>query len=68
MTALADAVLPLVRTRADVWRWDIANACGDRMHEAVAILRQATEHDDPAEARFPRPTAQHLRSRLDQPS
>ena len=49
MTALADAVLPLVRTRADVWRWDIANAYGDRMHEAVAILRQAAEHDDPAE-------------------
>lgn len=49
MTALADAVLPLIRTRADVWRWNIADAHGDRMHEAVAILRQAAEDDDPAE-------------------
>ncbi len=49
MTALADAVLPLVRTRADVWRWNVANAHGARMHEAVAILRQAAEDDDPAE-------------------
>jgi hypothetical protein len=49
VTALADAVLPLIRTRADVWRWNIANAHGARMHEAVAILRQAAEDDDPAE-------------------
>jgi tetratricopeptide (TPR) repeat protein len=49
VTALADAVLPLVRTRADVWRWNIANAHGARMHEAVAILRQAAEDDDPGE-------------------
>jgi hypothetical protein len=32
VTALADAVLPLVRTRADVWRWNVANAHGERMH------------------------------------
>lgn len=49
MTALADAVLPLIRTRSDVWRWHIADAHGARMHEAVAILRQAAEDDDPAE-------------------
>jgi tetratricopeptide (TPR) repeat protein len=49
VTALADAVLPLIRTRADVWRWSIADAHGARMHEAVAILRQAAEDDDPAE-------------------
>jgi hypothetical protein len=49
VTALADAVLPLIRTRADVWRWNIADAHGARMHEAVAILRQAAEDDDPAE-------------------
>ena len=49
MTTLADAVLPLIRTRADVWRWNVANAHGARMHEAVAILRQALEDDDPAE-------------------
>jgi hypothetical protein len=49
VTALANAVLPLIRTRADVWRWNIADAHGARMHEAVAILRQAAEDDDPAE-------------------
>lgn len=49
MTALADAVLPLIRTRADVWRWNVADAHGARMHEAAAILRQAAEDDDPAE-------------------
>lgn len=49
MTTLADAVLPLIRTRADVWRYNVANAHGARMHEAVAILRQAVENDDPAE-------------------
>ena len=49
MTALADAVLPLIRTRADVWQWNIADAHGDRMLQAVAILRQAAEDDDPAE-------------------
>lgn len=49
MTALADAVLPLIRTRADVWRWNVANAHGSRMHEAVAILRRAAEGDDPAD-------------------
>lgn len=47
MTALADAVLPLIRTRADVWRWNVANAHGARMHEAVAILQQAAEDDAP---------------------
>ncbi|VEG47505.1 DUF6880 family protein [Mycolicibacterium chitae] len=49
MTALADTVLPLIRTRSDVWRWNIANAHGSRMHEAVAILQQAADHGDPAE-------------------
>lgn len=47
VTALADAVLPLVRTRADVWRWNVADAHGERMHDAVAILRQAAEDGDP---------------------
>ena len=49
MTSLADSVLPLIRTRADVWRWGVANEHGARMHEAVAILRQAAQDDDPAE-------------------
>lgn len=49
VTALADAVLPLIRTRSEVWRWNIADAHGEQMHEAVAILRQAAEDDDPAD-------------------
>jgi len=49
VTALADAVLPLIRTRAEVWQWNTANAHGDRMLEAVAILRQAAEDDDPVD-------------------
>jgi hypothetical protein len=49
VSALADAVLPLIRTRADVWRWSVANAHGAQMHEAVAILQQADEDDDPAD-------------------
>jgi hypothetical protein len=49
VTALVDAVLPLIRIRSDVSQRNIANAHGDQMHEAVAILRQAAEDDDPAE-------------------
>lgn len=45
MTALADAVLSLVRTGADVWQWNVANAHGDRMHQAVALLEQAVVDD-----------------------
>jgi hypothetical protein len=45
---LADAVLPLIRTRADVWRWSAANEHGRQMHEAVEILEQAAETEDPA--------------------
>ena len=48
MSDLAEAVLPLIRTRADLWRWSTANEHGRQMHEAVAILRQAAESDDPA--------------------
>ncbi|MBB2770713.1 UNVERIFIED_ORG: hypothetical protein GGE11_001626 [Mycolicibacterium obuense] len=49
MSVLADTILPLIRTRADVWRWNIADEHGARMHEAVEILRQAADVDDPAE-------------------
>ena len=47
---LADAVLPLIRTRADVWRWNAANEHGRQMHQAVEILEQAAETEDPAVA------------------
>jgi hypothetical protein len=49
VSALADAVLPLIRTRADVSRWDVANEHGDQMHQAVEILQAAVEFEDPAD-------------------
>jgi tetratricopeptide (TPR) repeat protein len=45
---LADAVLPLIRTRADLWRWPASNEHGRQMHEAVEILQRAAETEDPA--------------------
>ena len=48
MSDLAEAVLPLVRTRADLWRWSTANEHGRKMHQAVAILGKAAETEDPA--------------------
>ena len=48
MIELADAVLPLIRTRADLWRWSAANEHGRQMQEAVAILEEAAETEDPA--------------------
>jgi len=49
MTELADAVLPLIRTRADLSDWDTANDHGDRMHLAIDILEHATESGDPTD-------------------
>jgi hypothetical protein len=51
MSALADAVLPLIRTRADLYRWGDANAHGRQMHEAVDILESAIPTTGPAEIR-----------------
>ncbi len=48
MSDLADAVLPLIRTRADLWRWSAANEHGCQMLEAVAILEEASDSEDPA--------------------
>ena len=50
MTTFADAVLPLIRTRADLYRWSLANAHGRDMHEAVDILEAALPTTDPVEA------------------
>lgn len=47
MTDLADAVLPLIRTRSDIYRWSAANAHGRQMHEAIDLLEQATPTEDP---------------------
>ena len=49
MTDLADAVLPLIRTRTDLHRWSAANAHGRQMHEAVDLLEQAAATEDPAD-------------------
>ena len=49
MTDLADSVLPLIRTRADVHRWNVANQHGLLMHEAVDILEAAVADHDPQE-------------------
>lgn len=49
VTSLADAVLPLIRTRAELYRWSTANAHGRDMHEAVVILEAAIPSTDPAE-------------------
>ena len=45
---LADAVLPLIRTRSELWRWGAANAHGRQMHEAVDVL-EASQDRPPAE-------------------
>jgi hypothetical protein len=49
MTELADAVLPLIRTRADVGRWSSANEHGEQMNVAVDILEAAVTDGDPAD-------------------
>ena len=49
VTMLADAVLPLIRTRADLSRWSASNAHGRQMHEAVDNLEAAIPTTDPAE-------------------
>jgi tetratricopeptide (TPR) repeat protein len=39
---LADSVLPLIRTRrTDLYRWNVSNEHGSRMHEAVDALEEA---------------------------
>ena len=49
MSALADAVLPVIRTRTDLYRWSMANSHGRDMHQAVDILESAIPTTDPAE-------------------
>ncbi len=49
MSGLADAVLPLIRTRDDLWRWGASNEHGRQMHEAVDILEAGIPDSDPAE-------------------
>jgi len=49
VTDLADAVLPLIRTRADLYRWSASNEHGRQMDEAVDILEAAATTANPAE-------------------
>lgn len=49
VTSLADAVLPRIRTRSDLYRYSAANAHGRDMHDAVDILEAAIPTTDPAE-------------------
>lgn len=51
MPRLADAVLPLIRSRGDLHRYSAANAHGAQMHEGVDVLETALDdgRHDPAE-------------------
>lgn len=44
---LADEVLPLIRTRADIHRWSASNAHGAKMHGAIDILESAWSDESP---------------------
>lgn len=50
MTPLADDVLPLIRSRAELWRWHAANQHGAQMHQAIDLLEAALPTTDAAEA------------------
>lgn len=49
MSTLADAVLALIRTRTELYRWSAANAHGRDMHEAVDIVESAITTTSPTE-------------------
>lgn len=49
MTSLVDAVLPLIRTRADLYRGSAANVRGRQMHSAVDALEAAIPGTSAAE-------------------
>jgi hypothetical protein len=49
VSELGDVVLPLIRTRSDLYRYSAANAHGRDMHEAVDLLEAAIPITEPAE-------------------
>ena len=49
MSTLADDVLPLIRTRTELYRWSAANSHGAQMHAAVDILESSIPTTDPVE-------------------
>lgn len=50
MSDLADAVLPLIRTRSDLHSYHASNAHGAQMHEGIDILESAIPTTDPTTA------------------
>lgn len=46
-TGLAEQVLPLIRTRTELYRWRASNAHGAQMHEAADILEKSMASTDP---------------------
>lgn len=48
-SGLAEAILPSFRAGASVWRWDLAEAVGAEMQQAVDELRRRRHREDPAE-------------------
>ncbi|MDQ2853043.1 MAG: hypothetical protein M3Y49_20350 [Actinomycetota bacterium] len=50
MTTLANAVLPLIRTRADLHRWSASNAHGAQIYDAIDILEATIPTADPRDA------------------
>ncbi len=49
VSTLADDVLPLIRTRTELYRWSAAKAHGAQMHAAVDILKASIPTTDPVE-------------------
>lgn len=49
MSDLADAVLPLIRSRGELWRRGAASRHGAQMHEGVDLLEAAVEQGVPRE-------------------
>lgn len=49
MSELSDNVLPLIRTRSDLYRWSAANSHGAQMHRGVGNLEQSMQTEDPVE-------------------
>lgn len=43
-------MLPLIRTRAELYRWSASNAHGSQVHQAVDILEAAIPISDQADA------------------
>lgn len=53
LVPLADLVLPLIRTRSrELWRYNVSNAHGAQMHEAVDVLEAALDAPESLPERY----------------